>query len=84
MERVYASFLSRRDLQFLLVEPCLKPKTAKFCRPSQRIIIDGFYYRVRYKVLCEWGGFVALFVDQKWRSLVLIKLELEFFLIYIL
>ena len=50
-------FLSRRDLQ--IVEPCLKPKTAKFCRPSQRVIIDGFYYRVRFKVLCEWGGSVA-------------------------
>jgi hypothetical protein len=29
------------------------------------------------------GWFCSLFVDQKWRSQVLIKLELEFFLIYI-
>jgi hypothetical protein len=53
------SFLSRRDLQILLVEPAKNPRLPNFGDQHTWVIIDGFYYRGRYKVLCEWSGFVA-------------------------
>ena len=82
------SFLSRRDLQILLVEPAKNSKTAKFCRPThtgnnQRILL----LTRTIQSFMQIGWFCSLSVDKKWRSQILnilIKLELEFFLIYIL
>ena len=79
------SFLSRRDLQILLVEPAKESKTAKFCRPTHtgnnRLILLTRTIQSFMRI----GWFCSLFVGKKWRSQVLnilIKLELEFFLIY--
>jgi hypothetical protein len=79
------SFLSRRDLQILPVEPAKKSKTAKFCRPTdtgnnRRILLTR-----TIQSFMQIGWFCSLFMGNKWRSQVLnilIKLELEFFLIY--
>ena len=59
------SFLSRRDLQNLLVEPAKKSKTAKFCRPThtgnnRRIL---FTRTIQSFMRMEW--FCSAFRGQK-------------------
>ena len=80
MERVYASISeSSRSANFASRVLLKNPRLPNFAARQTRVIIE----RVQYKVLCYWGGFVALLWSKNgglpkcFAGLRLIKDDLE-------